>query len=161
LFGPGKDKEKFLIFDHWKNFEWFDEQFKEADTAPSKSLMQQVFEARVRLADAALAAQNPEAFQLAIGLIGKNLAALPERSIAVREKGRDVATVSRPEVLQQFDPVTKNTLLQQIAPLMQWVNISGHEEAYQLDKLVCQLQTEKLKGSSKFDDLKAELIDEV
>src|SRR5262249_7917909 len=52
-------------------------------------------------------------------------------------------------------------LLQQIAPLMQWVNISGHEEAYQLDRLVCQLQTEKLKGSSKFDDLKAELLDEV
>ena len=26
LFGPGKDKTKFLIFDHWGNFEYFDEQ---------------------------------------------------------------------------------------------------------------------------------------
>jgi type I restriction enzyme R subunit len=52
-------------------------------------------------------------------------------------------------------------LIQHVAPLMQWVNIAGHEEAHEFDRLVCQLQTERLKGSSRFDDLKADLIDEV
>jgi type I restriction enzyme R subunit len=161
LFGPGRHKTQFLIFDHWKNFEWFDEEAKENTPLPAKSLMQRVFEARVRLAEAALNGQDLESFQLATRLIGQDIAALPERSIAVREKWREVATVRRPEVLERLDPLTRNTLTEQIAPLMQWVNISGNEEAYQFDKLVCQLQTEKLKGSAKFDDLKAKLLDEI
>jgi type I restriction enzyme R subunit len=161
LFGPGKHKTQFLIFDHWMNFEFFDEPITKAEPPAAKSLMQQVFEARIRLAEAALAAQDQSAFQLAVSLIGKDIAALPERSIAVREKWKEVKSVSRPEVLQQFDAATKAVLLQHVAPLMQWVNISGHEEAHEFDRLVCQLQTERFKGSSRFDDFKAELINEV
>jgi type I restriction enzyme R subunit len=143
------------------NFEFFEENFTEAEPPADKSLMQQVFEARIRLAEAALAAQDLDAFQLAISLIGKDIAALPERSIAVREKWKEVKSVGRPEVLQQFDAATKAVLLQHVAPLMQWVNISGHEEAHEFDRLICQLQTERLKGSSRFDDFKAELVNEV
>jgi type I restriction enzyme R subunit len=123
--------------------------------------LQQVFEARVRLAEAALVAQNQSAFHLAISLIAKDLASLPEKSIAVREKWKEVKTLSRPEMLQQFEAATKAALLQDVAPLMQWVNITGHEQAYQFDRLVCQLQIEKLKGSAKFDDYKDELIADV
>src|SRR5262245_3216782 len=28
LFGPGRDKKKFLIFDHWKNFDFLDKEYK-------------------------------------------------------------------------------------------------------------------------------------
>ena len=113
------------------------------------------------MAEAALAAQDQDAFQLAVSLIGKDVAALPERSIAVREKWKEVKSIARPAVLQQFDANTKAVLLQHVAPLMQWVNISGHEEAHQFDRLVCQLQTERLKGSSRYEDLQAELVNEV
>src|SRR5205807_9616886 len=68
LFGPGRDKTQFLIFDHWGNFDRFDENYKEAQPTTAKSLMQQVFEARVRLAEAALVAQDQGAFQLATTL---------------------------------------------------------------------------------------------
>ena len=54
LFGPGKDKTEFLIFDHWSNFWFFDEKYKETQPSPQKSLLQQLFEARVELAQAAL-----------------------------------------------------------------------------------------------------------
>lgn len=161
LFGPGKDKEKFLIFDHWGNFVFFEESYKPTDQPAAKSLMQQVFESRITLAEAALTAQNQEAFKLAVSLIGKDIASLPEKSIAVREKWKEVKTVGRPQVLERFEEATKAVLKQHIAPLMQWVPISGHEDAYRLDKLVCQLQIEKLKGSSKFDDLKASLLNDV
>src|SRR5437773_5416811 len=43
LFGPGKDKDHFLIFDHWGNFAWFEEKYKQAEPAEEKSLMQLVF----------------------------------------------------------------------------------------------------------------------
>ena len=48
-------------------------------------------------------------------------------------------------------------LLYEIAPLMQWRNIGGNEAAHRFDLLVCRMQTEHLKKSSSFDDLKAEL----
>ncbi len=161
LFGPGKDKTHFLIFDHWGNFDRFDEKYTPAETAPVKSLMQLVFESRLALAEAALAAQNNAAFDLAASLIKKDLAALPERTVAVREKWRDINTVARPEVLKRFDAATRAVLLHQVAPLMQWVNIAGHEEAYKFDNVVCKLQAERLKGSSKFEDLRAEVVDAV
>lgn len=161
LFGSGKDKTHFLIFDHWENFERFDEKYTPAEAAPVKSLMQQVFESRVALADAAVAAQDTGALELAVSLIEKDLASLPEKTIAVREKWRDVKTVARPEVLKRFDAATRAVLLHQVAPLMQWVNIAGREEAYQFDNLVCKLQTERLKGSGKFDDLKSDAINAV
>lgn len=161
LFGPGKNKTHFLIFDHWGNFERFDEKYQEVQSVAAKSLMQQVFEARIRLAEAALNAQNLDAFNLVVGQIAKDIAALPEKSIAVREKWKDVKTVGQPEVLQQFAEATKAVLKNQVAPLMQWVPINGHEDAYRFDRLVCQLQTEHLRGSGKFDDLKADLLNDV
>ena len=161
LFGPGKDKSRFLIFDHWGNFERFDENYQEAQPTQSKSLMQQVFEERLRLAESAITAQNLEAFNLAIGQIAKDIAALPEKSIAVRERWKEVKTIGRPEVLQEFSESTKAVLRNQIAPLMQWVPISSHEEAYRFDRLVCQLQTEHLRGSSTFNDVKADLLNEI
>lgn len=161
LFGPGKDKSRFLIFDHWGNFERFDENYNEAQPATAKSLMQQVFEARIHLAEAALTAQNLDAFNLVIGQIAKDIAALPEKSIAVREKWKEVKTIGQLEVLQQFAETTKAVLKNQIAPLMQWVPIGGHEDAYRFDRLICQLQTEHLRGSSKFDDFKADVLNEI
>jgi len=146
LFGPGKDKTHFQIFDHWKNFEWFDEKYKPADPPRVKSLPQLLFESRIHLAEAALAAQNTPALTLAVDLIGKDLASLPERTIAVREKWKEVKAVSRPGVLELFDAATKAVLVQEIAPLMQWVPIAGHEEAYEFDNLVAKLQTERIKG---------------
>src|SRR5206468_11790190 len=54
LFGPGRDKTEFVIFDHWSNFWFFDEKYKETQPSHQKSLLQQLFEARIELAQAAL-----------------------------------------------------------------------------------------------------------
>ena len=78
-----------------------------------------------------------------------------------RARGKEIKTASRLETLRQFDAVTKNMLLYEIAPLMQWRNIGGSEAAHKFDLLVCRMQTEHLKQSSSFDDLKAELQGQV
>ncbi len=158
LFGPGRHKTHFLIFDHWKNFEYFDLHYQAAQPKPVKSLTQLVFEARIKLAETALQHSNPEAFDTAIGLIARDIADLPGETIAVREKWKEVSTLNDPDLLQRFDPVTKAALLGEIAPLMQWRDISGSESAHRFDLLVCRLQTEHLKQSSRFDDLKTEAI---
>lgn len=154
LFGPGRNKTHFLIFDHWGNFDYFEEQYKPAETAPPKSLPQRLFDARMKLAETALQRQDTAAFDLAIALMQKDIADLPDRSIAVREKWRQVKTVQREEVLKQFDAASKGVLQQDISPLMQWRNISGHEAAHQFDLRMCQAQIERLRASSQYDDLK-------
>ena len=141
LFGPGKHKTHFLIFDHWKNFEFFDTKYKATEPKQSKSLPQVVFEGRIKLAETALQNSNTEAFDAAIGLIAKDIADLPGNTIAIREKWKEIQTISRPERLRQFDPTTKDMLLHEIAPLMQWRNIGGSEAAHKFDLLLCRLQT--------------------
>lgn len=158
LFGLGKDKTLFRIFDHWRNFEFFGEDFREAEISPSKSIMQRLFEARLDLAETALNRAELDDFDWIIESIGKDLASLPERSIAVREKWREKRAVSHPQILRQFAPSTVAVLRSQIAPLMQWVKLSDHPDAYEFDLLIASVQTELLNGTSRFDGLKGRLL---
>jgi len=162
LFGPGQDKKKFLIFDHWGNFEYFDEHYKEPEAAANgKALQQVLFEDRIRLAEAAVAAQDHTAFELACDLLLADVRALDDRTISVRDKWREVKTVQQDGVIKQFDAATKSVLQTVIAPLMQWRDVSGHLPACEFDLLCCRLQTALIKGSSKADDLRDELVTRV
>jgi len=140
LFGNGKHKTHFRIFDHWGNFEFFDKQYKKAEPSISKSLMQQLFEARLNLARTALDQSQPAAFDLVIPLIKEDLERLSEETISVREKWREKRNVSKQEILRRFDPATELTLRKQIAPLMQWADIRGQTAEYRFDLLMVGLQ---------------------
>ncbi|WP_165227482.1 DEAD/DEAH box helicase family protein [Aquisphaera insulae] len=158
LFGPGRDKTHFLIFDHWKNFEFFDQHYQPVEPRQEKSLPQRVFEARVRLAETALEQGQPDAFETAVKLIAADVRDLPRDTIAVREKWKEVQAAANLNTLRQFAPATRVLLLIDIAPLMQWRNIGGHEAAHAFDLHVCRLQTELLKGSASVQDLRAETV---
>lgn len=158
LFGLGQDKAKFSIFDHWGNFAYFEESYREPNPSTSKSLLQKLFEARLQLADTALAAANAGAYDLVIKLMQADIAALPETTIAVREKWREVREVQRPGVLQALGATTRSALTKDIAPLMQWRDTRNWEDAYQLDLLVSRMQVELLKKSAVFNDLRDDLI---
>jgi type I restriction enzyme R subunit len=132
LFGQGQNKKMFRIFDHWRNFEYFDLHYIPAEPAPGKSLMQQVFEARIHLAATALAQSDSDAFRGAIKVLREDIASLPEESIPVREKWKEVRVAIAPGKLEGFEPELVALLKGDIASLMQWVNIRGHAEAYGL-----------------------------
>jgi type I restriction enzyme R subunit len=161
LFGAGKDKTYFRIFDHWGNFEFFDKRYKKAEPAARKSLMQQLFETRLDLARIALDQSRPNAFDLVIPQIREDLERLPEETISVREKWREKRSVSKLEVLRRFDPASEQILRTQIAPLMQWADIRGHVEAYRFDLLITAFQVGLLKKSGCFDDFKGRVLDQV
>ncbi|MEO6563651.1 MAG: DEAD/DEAH box helicase family protein [Nitrosospira sp.] len=158
LYGPDRDKSGFRIFDHWGNFPYFEESYREANPSTSKSLLQKLFEARLQLADTALAAAHPDAFDLAIKLMQADIAALPSTTIAIREKWREVCDIQRPAVLSAPSAATHSSLLRDIAPLMQWRNTRDWEEAYQLDFVISRMQTELIRKSSVFNDLRDDLV---
>lgn len=161
LFGPNKHKTGFRIFDHWGNFDYFDFHYKPIEPTVSKPLMQMLFETRIELADAALQAAETGVFDMTAGLVLKDINRLPEESIAVREKWRTKRNLSRPEVLQAWEPSTVATLKTEIAPLMQWVNIRGFTDAHELDLLLTRMQIALMQKSSRFDDYKITLLDKV
>ncbi|MGP3427008.1 helicase-related protein, partial [Escherichia coli] len=74
LFGKGKDKTEFLIFDHYGNFEFFEQAYKEPQDVGGKPLLQTCFEARVNLAIQALKYSHREGFDTAIELIKADIA---------------------------------------------------------------------------------------
>ncbi|MEZ4266218.1 MAG: helicase-related protein [Myxococcota bacterium] len=50
LFGPGKNKEEFLVFDLCGNFEFFDADLKRAESKPGDALSARLVKARIELA---------------------------------------------------------------------------------------------------------------
>jgi type I restriction enzyme, R subunit len=159
LFGPGRDKKIFRIFDHWGNFERFEMGYRPAEPVQSKPLLQSVFEERVLLAELALRMSEVAIFDEVIELIAKDIEALPEESVSVREKWREKRAVSAQATLKSFAPPTVAMLRQVVAPLMQWRNIRGLSDAYALDLLTARMQIAVLRKSADVDDLKIDLVD--
>ncbi len=162
LFGPGKHKTEFLIFDHWGNFEYFDEHYEEKQSSPPKSLMQRLFEARVELAKTCLEKMEEKSFQAIIKLIEADINALKaSKVIQVRDHWRDLQLLGDIEVLKHFDAATYAKLLDIVAPLMRWVDIRGHEEAHRFDLLLAKMQIALLQQSNIFEDLRGKFNNEI
>lgn len=159
LYGVGKDKKIFRIFDHWGNFERFEMGYRPAEPTQSKPLLQLVFEERVLLAETALRMSEVAVFDEVIELIAKDIEALPEESVSIREKWREKRAVAVPATLKVFAPATVAMLRQVIAPLMQWRNVRGSSDAYTLDLLMARAEVAVLRKSADVDDLKIDLLD--
>lgn len=158
LFGPGKNKTHFQIFDHWGVVEYHGLKARDVTVSQSKSTMQRLFEARLALAQEAQKALEVDLFDLLAKWMHKAINALDDKALAVRDKWKVKQQLSSLDVIRQFAPNTVVLLSTEIAPLMQWVDIRGHADAYQWDLLVTDIQREKLKGSTRFDDLVGEAI---
>ncbi|MGA2491567.1 MAG: DEAD/DEAH box helicase family protein [Roseiarcus sp.] len=161
LFGPGQHKKMFRIFDHWGNFERFDMGYRPAEPVQSKSLLQLVFEERIALAETALQQSEIAVFDTVIELIRRDIEALPEDSVAVREKWREKRAMAASTTLAAFAPTTVATLRQTIGPLMQWRDIRGRGDAHALDLLIARAQTAVLRKSADIADLKIDMLDRI
>lgn len=161
LLGPGKDKSYFQIFDHWGNFEYFDELVEEEEPARSKSLLEQLFETRVNLASEAIINQDVDTLQYVIGQIQNDISSLPERSIAVKEKWREIKSVENKSVLDNFSAATKSVLINDITPLMQWRNTEKEEPAYRFDLLIAKTQSAHLNQTSELENYRDNVKEQV
>ena len=147
LFGPGKPKTEFVIFDHWQNFQYFDEHYTAKDVAQPKPLLQHLFEARVDLARAALEAMDQPLFDQTIALIqGDIKATLDTRAIEVVERQRELELLRDDDRLAAFSVATEAELRAIVAPLQHCRDIHGDSAAYRFDLLATRLQLAQLTG---------------
>ena len=163
LFGPGRDKTEFLIFDHWSNFWFFDEEYKDTQPSPQKSLLQHLFEARIELAQLALDKMEQPTFQAAAELIIGDVRAVRDtKSIDARDKLRELELLTDEDRIAHFAAATQADLLSIAAPLQHLRSIRGDEDAYRFDLLMTRLEVELLKGgpgAPKVQDLRARVED--
>ncbi len=160
LFGAGKHKTHFQIFDHWGVVEYHGMKQREVTISQPKAMMQRLFEARLLLAKTALHHAEPDFFECVAQWLHKTVNSLDDKTLAVRDKWKVKRQMSDLETIRQFNA---NTLILQeteIAPLMQWLDIRGHSDAYQWDLLISQIQQQKLLKSSS-DDLSGEAINQL
>ncbi|MFY3743304.1 DEAD/DEAH box helicase family protein [Anaeromyxobacter sp. Red801] len=147
LFGPGRDKSEFLIFDHWSNFWFFEQEYKEAQPSPQKSLLQQLFEARMELAQAALDRMDQDTFEAAAALIIGDVRAVRDtNAIDARDKWRELELLADGDRVHHFAAATKSDLLSIAAPLQRLRSIRGDEDAYRFDLLMTKLELELVRG---------------
>lgn len=157
LFGPGKHKTEFLIFDHYGNFSFFDEEYQEADDVGGKSLLQTTFEARIALAQSALKNNNASAFDAAINHLKADINDLTDESIAVKRELRNVHQLQQTDQLTKFEASTQHLLANTIAPLMS-SRVLRDKHATSLDKLIAQIQACLVEKASCFEDGRDQLL---
>ena len=160
LFGPDKHKTEFLIFDHYGNFEFFDQVYKEPQDTGGKSLLQTTFEARLELAQQALKKNHAAAFDTAIELLRADINDLPDDSIAVRRELRLVHQLQQTDLLQKLDARTQHVLADTIAPLMAARPLRD-KFAIQLDKLIATIERCLVDQASCFEDGRDQLLAEL
>lgn len=160
LFGPGKHKSEFLIFDHYGNFDYFEEEYQEPEDTGSKSLLQTTFEARLQLAQAALKTNHAVAFDVAIELLQADINDLPDTSVAVKRELRLVHQLQQTALLKTLDSKTQHLLSHTIAPLMS-ARVLRDKHATAFDKLIAGIQCCLVEQASCFEDGKTELLAEL
>ncbi|BCD99234.1 type I restriction enzyme, R subunit [Marinagarivorans cellulosilyticus] len=160
LFGQGKHKSEFLIFDHYGNFDFFEQKYQEPEDTGSKSLLQTTFEARLQLAQAALQRNHAQAFDASIALLLADINDLPDTSIAVKRELRVVHQLQQTDLLQTLDARTQHLLANTLAPLMS-ARVLRDKHATAFDKLIATIQCCLVEQASCFDDGRDQLLLEV
>ncbi len=160
LFGPGKHKTEFLIFDHYGNFEYFEQEYKEADSGIGKSLLQNLFEARIDLAESALKLGHREAFDTALTLIAADINDLPDTSIPVKRELRTVHQLQQAGQLQKLDASVLHALRDKIAPLM-GVRVLRDKHATQLDKRIADIEKCFVEQAACLEDGRDDLLSDL
>jgi len=161
LYGPGQDKEHFLIFDHWGNFEYFEMDPEEDEGRTGKSLCQKLFETRLDLAEKAQKRAEMDLFHQTIELIKADIDALDNNCIAVRDNWRMKAQLEDPKTLGQFAPDIRQLLRSEMAPLMQWRNIKGQREALGWDQQLTEAQLAQLLNPFALAPIKLGILQKV
>lgn len=122
--GEYTDKKRFLIFDYCGNFEYFRTHKEGFESRDTKSLTENIFGKKVRLAvmlqESAYAGDEFQAWRS--GLVGDCFAkvqALNTDLIAVRLRMQSVEKYKKPGAFNYISEGDKGELLQQIAPIVQ------------------------------------------
>lgn len=144
LFAKGEDKKEFIIFDHWKNFEFFDMHADGKIPAVTKSTMQLLFEKKIALLGIFNNENDLGKRSEIIESIKEDLSRLPDKSVSVKKKYKVLEWLKLPGSWHIIDQNLIDTLTNEVAPLMQWAELDGDRPALWFDNQIFALHIKKL-----------------
>ncbi len=146
LLGANKNKEYFVIFDHYSNFEFFDENPEGYVPKEQPSLYERLFQARIELALVSHELGNNEIFNKTVELLKNDIASLPKKSVDVQENAMLLDDILKTELYwQNFDEDFIEVLDQKVRSLMKRHQTSfAQDKAIQFEILTTQYETAEL-----------------
>ncbi|MBK9952466.1 MAG: DEAD/DEAH box helicase family protein [Candidatus Competibacteraceae bacterium] len=164
LFGPGRHKEHFLVFDFCQNFEFFSQDVKPTEGALGVSLSEKLFAARVNLIgeiDKLQIEGDDESLndlrQTLIARLRDEVAAMSLDNFIVRPQRRAVEKFQSETAWTQLNDEDRNELRQRIARLPSAFR-DDDLAAMQFDYLVLSAQLALLRTDPVFAALQARII---
>jgi type I restriction enzyme R subunit len=177
LFGPGKDKEFFCVFDYCQNLEYFGQNIPATEGALGESLGKRLFKTRLELigeldhrhAEATHGtvvmeptatycdpSTNEEVRHLLAERLYRETAAMKLDNFVVRPRRRTVEKYAKPEAWVVLSPEALAELSHEVAGLPSELDPEG-EEAKRFDLLVFHLQLAILRSEPGFARLRDQI----
>ena len=163
LFGPGRHKEFFTVFDFCQNFEYFNQSPEAADAAIPDSLAKRLFAHRVELIGELdkHQADNPPLHRLraeTADRLHQEVAAMTLDNFIVRPKRRLVEHYANRTAWDHLDQHAQADLATHIAGLPSGLT-DEDIDAKRFDLLVLRLQLAMLRDNAEFASLRRKLTD--
>jgi type I restriction enzyme, R subunit len=165
LFGPGKDKEFFFIFDYCGNLEFFSANPETADSALAESLGKRLFKTRLELVGV-LDKKTTQGEDYPAGIreemelrydtaerLRVEVAAMNLDNFVIRPKRRLVETYAKPEPWKELTDEARHELAREVAGLPSELEPEP-EEAKRFDLLMLRLQLAVLMAEPAFERLR-------
>ena len=155
LFGPGRDKEMFLVLDLCGNCDYFDRQLPENKAKIADSLSARLFKARLELSG--LVASAPLRASL-LDELHQRVASMPENNFFVRPHLERVEEFSGRQRWNQLAEKDREAIAQSLASLPDGLPDENHLSK-RFDLLCVKLQLAILKQSANFEPLRDKVRD--
>lgn len=162
LFGPGRDKDSFLIFDFCQNFEFFNQNPKLIDGVIGVSLSQRLFATRVEIASQLqnLAQEGDDLSKLDRDIRGRlfdEVKGMTFDNFLVRAKRRAVEQFQKSDAWTRFNAEDRETLINEVAGLPTALE-DNDTAAKQFDYIVLNGQLALLRNEATFARCKEKVI---
>ena len=164
LFGPGKDKKNFYIFDVCGNLEFFSQPVPTVSVGSVAGLSERIFGQRVELIAELDAATTRQLNDTLAGLrattatlLREQVAAMPPDNFLVRANRRLVEKYSDQAAWEQLGVAEQGELVRDVAALPSALADSD-QDAKQFDLLLLSLQLSVLRVEPRFVELKKAVI---
>lgn len=139
LFGEGKDKEQFVIFDCYKNFEFFEMNPKGYEPKPQKTSLQVRFEMTCKLLEKFKEKREEDICEEFASKLKADIYELPESSIEIKKNRKKIEQAKKEEYWKSLSIDFIKKLKLEIAPLIQWIDAKDNSDTLAFDNCIYRI----------------------
>ncbi|MGH4049959.1 MAG: DEAD/DEAH box helicase family protein [Clostridium sp.] len=146
LFELGRDKNEFVIFDCYKNFEFFEMNPKGFVPKPQKTSLQVRFEIMCKLLEKYKNQNETNICSDFVVKLKADILELPQDSIEIKKNRKRIEQVKKQEYWSHLSEDFIKKLKVEIAPLIQWIEPKDNSDAIGFDNSIYRIMILYITG---------------